>query len=108
MPHAAALADHDLQVSVARLEVEVEASLAIARATLTALASLSPVMLRQAETALTAEVEHPGRSEATAAALRACRDQLVAVEPKDRLAGALEQALINAAEVLASAERRRA
>ena len=102
MASKSALPNDDLRSAVAHLEVEVEASLAIARATLMALASLSPVVLRSAEAALARECEAEPRSEAVAAMLRDCREQLLNGAPQDRSAGALEKSLIVAADVLAA------
>jgi hypothetical protein len=104
LPHAAAAIDHDLQAAVTRLEADIEASLAIARATLMALASLSPAMLRHANDALAWESEAEGRSPRAAEALRLCRDRLFEDVQKDRLSPFLEQALITAA-AMAPADR---
>lgn len=100
MPPPTAPAGADLEMTVACLEAEVEASLAIAQATLLALAALSPALARQAESALIVEGQREESSEVVAARLRACREQMTSDDHKARHAGDLERVLIKAADAV--------
>jgi hypothetical protein len=97
-----AIAEHERDAILA-LDADLQASLALSRATLRALAALSPVLNIAAEAALEEEV---ARAAACAAPQRTLdiveevRQRLRRAPAEARIASALERALVDAAEAL--------
>ena len=87
------------QAKLAALEAEVRACQALCRAGLHALAALSPTAGRAAELALEREADAADNPLA-ARRLAAARDQLAGDPAEQRLASAIERALVQAAEAL--------
>jgi hypothetical protein len=100
------LAEDEVRRVLRCMDADVQASLALTRAALQALAALSPAMHRAADLALEEEVE---RAERTAAPQQVVdivsetRLRLQEAPEEARAAKALEQALVKAAESLRAA-----
>ena len=106
MSPSTTLAEDDVRRVLRVMDADVQASLALSRATLHALAALSPAVHRAADLALEEEVE---RAERTAAPQQVvdivseARLRLQQAPEEARAALALEQALVKAAESLRAA-----
>jgi len=102
VPEILALAEPDRDVLRA-LDADLQASLALSRATLRALAALSPMLNTAAEAALEEEAARAVESAApqrTLDIVEDMRQNLQHAPAKARIARALERALVTAAEAL--------
>ncbi|THD61024.1 hypothetical protein [Phenylobacterium sp.] len=111
MRETLAVADDEPQHALCALTADVEASLALSRAVLLALAALSPAAGEAAEAALETEAERAqGRAapQRTLDVVEDARARLQRAPVEARMGRALQQALVTAAEALPerSADRR--
>jgi hypothetical protein len=100
------LAEDDLRGALRVMDADVQASLALTRAALHALAALSPILHRAADLALEEEAERAERLAAPRKVLEVvmeARLRLQQAPEEARLAQALERALVQAAEALNAA-----
>ena len=93
-------ATDDLQFALAAMDADVKASLAISRATLRALAALSPLLNSAADSALEEEAEQAA-SPRTRDVVEDVRLRIQRAPGEARIAQAMEQALVAAADRLA-------
>ena len=100
-----ALADNDMHSALRSLDAEVQACLALNRATLRALAAMSPLLSSAAETACEDEADQ-ARSPRVVEVLDGLRDRLRRAPAEARMVEALERALADAAEALREPARR--
>jgi hypothetical protein len=106
-----AVADDEPQGALSALDADVQASLALSRAVLLALAALSPAAGEAAEVALESEAERAQRRAAPQRMLDVVEDARASLQRapgETRMNRALQQALVTAAEALParSADRR--
>ncbi len=96
MELAIAPVEDEIRAELRRLSIDVQTSLALARATLRVLTSLSPMLAVSADRALDAEHDRTSDPNLTAA-IEDARDRLAYAPEDDRGAARLEAALIAAA-----------
>lgn len=82
------------------MQAEVQACLALNRAMLRALASLSPMVGAAADAALEEEAERADRADRAIEIIDEMRERLQSAPAETRLARALERALVEAADAL--------
>jgi hypothetical protein len=102
-----ALADEEVRRVMRAVSADVQASLALSRATLQALAALSPTLNAAAEHALEQELVLAQRLAAPQRVIDVIEDaklRLAEAPEEERMASALEQALIAAADALPETE----
>lgn len=103
MSQITAFADEDTRQMMSALSADVQASLALNRALLQALAALSPSLTTAAEQALDCELEDAARDAApqrTVEYIAGARDRVGAMPAEAEKMAALERALIAAADAL--------
>lgn len=103
MNQTVALADEDARRTLRALSAEVQASLALSRATLQALAALSPTLNAAAEAALDQEIDLARRLAAPQRTMDVIEDakaRLGDIPEQIEMMGALERALVAAADSL--------
>ena len=94
-----AQANDDMRCFLRTLDADVQACLALNRATLRALAALSPLLSRAAEAACEDEAGHTD-SPRVAEVLENVRERLSQTPSETKMVSALERALADAAEAL--------
>jgi hypothetical protein len=100
-PQTEALAYKDMRRALRNLDAEVQACLALNRATLRALAAISPMLTQVAEAACEDEAERAG-SPRVAEVLDGVRERLGEAPAEARMVCVLERALAEAADALPS------
>jgi hypothetical protein len=98
-----ALAEDDIRGALRNMDADIQAALALNRATLQALASLSPLLNTAADAALEAEAERAADRAApqrTVDIVTDARQGLKTVPAEAKIARALQLALVYAAEAL--------
>lgn len=102
MPQIDHPADDELRRAVLAMSADIDAALALSRAALHAVAALSPAHGAAAELALEDELDraHAFSATRTAGVLEEVRGQLQGLPERMALIGALEQALVAAADAL--------
>jgi len=98
-----ALADEDVRRTLRTVSADVQAALALSRATLQAIASLSPALNAAAEGALDHELERAARQEApqrVVEAITAARALVQDIPEQVEMMSALERALFAAADAI--------
>lgn len=103
MNQTVALADQDVRRALRAISAEVQASLALSRATLQALAAFSPTLNAAAETALEQEIDLARRLAAPQRMVDVIEDakaRLCDIPEQIEMMSALERALVSAADSL--------
>lgn len=102
MQQSIALADEDLRRAVRAMSADVQATLALSRATLQAIAALTPALNAAAEQALDTEIERAREQSATRTVevLEDVQSRLADIPQQAEMMGALEAALLAAADSL--------
>jgi hypothetical protein len=97
-----ALADEDLRRAVRAMSADVQAALALSRATLQAIAALTPALNAAAEQALDAEIDRAREQSATRTVevLEDVQSRLADIPQQAEMMSALEAALLAAADAL--------
>ena len=102
-----ALADDDMRHALRSLDAEVQACLALNRATLRALAAMSPLLNEAAHAACEDEADN-ARSPRVTEVLEDVRERLSQAPAEAKMVAALERALADAADALPEPLRRSA
>jgi hypothetical protein len=99
---ASAAHDDDVRGALRDLDADLQACLALNRATLRALATLSPLLGTAADAALEEEAERAARaaSKRVASVVEDVRERLQRAPAEARIALALQRALVDAADAL--------
>jgi DNA repair photolyase len=97
-----ALADDDVRAALRGLDADLQACLALSRATLQALATFSPLLGASADAALEEEAERAARAacKRVTDVVEEVRERLQRAPAEARVALALQRALVDAADAL--------